>query len=121
MPVIHHTFLTQKKISKGQCVLQDYLETSFNVTKRVVKSITTCTIRISAKVAAIQAKANYDKHDINKANRQVLVSSLVMTEDLKKNRHNPQPDTVFMYWKSHKLIETDGNGLDWRLMGLGRK
>lgn len=64
-------------------------------------------------MAAIQAKANYDKHDINKANRQVLVSSLVMTEDLKETRHNPQPDTVFMYWNSHKWIETDGNGLDW--------
>lgn len=32
-----------------------------------------------------------------------------MTVDLKETRYDPQPDTVYMYWKSHKLEEMDGN------------
>lgn len=45
----------------------------------------------------LQAKANYDEHDINNANKYVFIEFLIMTADLKQSRHDQQPDTVYMY------------------------
>lgn len=37
-----------------------------------------------------------------------------MTVDPKGTRHDPQPDTVYKYWKSQKWEDMDGNVGVWK-------